>query len=63
MEGIDLAIYSVAIFIAGMGAGLGLNWAGPDAWNLRTSVAHPIGSTPEGIDRATHAWVELVRGF
>ncbi len=45
------------------GAGLGLNWAGPDAWNLRTSVAHPIGSTPEGIDRATHAWVELSRGF
>lgn len=26
MEGIDLAIYSVAIFTAGMGAGLGLNW-------------------------------------
>ena len=47
------------------GLGLGLNWAGPDLWSARASVAAPVGSKTElsGVNRATRGWIELLRGF
>jgi hemolysin activation/secretion protein len=47
------------------GAGVGLNWSGPDQWSAKTYVATPVGPTPAlvGSTNATRAWVEVSRRF
>lgn len=47
------------------GAGVGLNWAGPNQWGARAYIAAPIGSTPAlvGTTYSARAWVEIGRGF
>lgn len=47
------------------GAGLGLNWAGPQQWNARTYIAKPLGGTPAllATRNSARVWVELSRNF
>ena len=47
------------------GAGIGLNWNGPDQWGAKMYVATPVGSTPVlvGNTNSTRAWVEISRRF
>ncbi len=47
------------------GAGLGLNWTGPDQWSARTHIATRIGSTPVLVadTASTRAWVQIGKGF
>ncbi|WP_158905915.1 ShlB/FhaC/HecB family hemolysin secretion/activation protein [Burkholderia sp. L27(2015)] len=47
------------------GAGIGLNWSGPDQLAASFSLAVPVGATPAQIsDRSTlHAWLLLSKGF
>jgi hypothetical protein len=44
------------------GAGLGLNWSGPNQWSAKTYIAMPILTDP-GASSATRAWLELGKGF
>lgn len=47
------------------GAGVGLNWAGPNQWRARGFIARRIGVTPTLVAEsgATRAWVEINKGF
>ena len=47
------------------GAGVGLNWAGPDQWTAGVAVAAPIGSRPEllGSTSSARAWAQVSKGF
>jgi hemolysin activation/secretion protein len=47
------------------GAGLGLNWAGPNLWSARAYVAAPIGSTPDLVadTSSARAWAEISKAF
>lgn len=47
------------------GAGLGLNWIGPNRWTAKVSLAKPIGSTPlqVGASNSMRAWVEIGKSF
>jgi len=47
------------------GAGLGLNWAGPNEWSARTYLAARIGSTPEQLNGAAsvRGWLEISKRF
>ncbi|MDP1634334.1 MAG: ShlB/FhaC/HecB family hemolysin secretion/activation protein [Gallionellaceae bacterium] len=48
------------------GAGIGLNWNGPERWSGRIHVAKPIGPTPEllGSNRpSVQAWGEISKSF
>ncbi|MDC8757834.1 ShlB/FhaC/HecB family hemolysin secretion/activation protein [Janthinobacterium fluminis] len=47
------------------GAGLGLNWNGPQQWDARIHVAKPIGATPSLLAARSSArvWAELRRSF
>ncbi|MGA9025434.1 MAG: ShlB/FhaC/HecB family hemolysin secretion/activation protein [Steroidobacteraceae bacterium] len=47
------------------GAGLGLNWTGPNQWHARLYVAVPVGPTPDLIasNKSAHAWAEIGKGF
>lgn len=47
------------------GAGVGLNWAGPNQWGARAHIAKPLGTTPVlvGSAASTRAWVEIGKGF
>lgn len=47
------------------GAGMGLNWAGPDQWSAKVYVAAPTGSTPALVTNAApaRAWVEFGKRF
>jgi len=47
------------------GAGVGLNWAGPNQWSARAYIATPIGSIPALVasTASTRAWVEIGKGF
>ncbi len=47
------------------GAGVGMNWAGPDQWHAKLYVAAPIGSTPKliGENKSVRAWAEIGKGF
>lgn len=47
------------------GAGVGLNWAGPDRWSARAYIATPVGSIPVQVagTASTRAWVQISRGF
>jgi len=47
------------------GAGVGLNWVGPQQWRAKVMIATRIGSAPTLVtsDASTRAWVELSRGF
>jgi hemolysin activation/secretion protein len=47
------------------GAGFGLNWAGPDRWRAKTSVAKPIGAEQALLAgrQSTRVWVELAKAF
>lgn len=47
------------------GAGVGLNWTGPNQWRAKVYVATRIGGVPTLVapTASTRAWVELSRGF
>jgi hemolysin activation/secretion protein len=47
------------------GAGMGLNWTGPDQLNARTYLAARLGSTPVlvGDSSTTRAWFEMSKRF
>lgn len=47
------------------GAGVGLNWAGPDRWTAGLTVATPIGSRPEliGSTSSVRAWAQVNKAF
>ncbi len=47
------------------GAGVGLNWAGPNQWRARAYIATRLGSTPKLVasSASTRAWVEISKGF
>lgn len=47
------------------GAGVGLNWSGPDQWGAKMHVATPVGSplVLVGNTNSTRAWVEVSRQF
>lgn len=47
------------------GAGVGLNWAGPNQWHARAYIATPIGATPALVAsrESVRAWVEISMGF
>jgi len=47
------------------GAGIGLNWNGPQQWSAKTYIAKPVGSVPAlvGNTNSARAWVEVSRRF
>ncbi len=47
------------------GAGVGMNWAGPDQWHAKLYVAAPFGSTPKliGDNKSVRAWAEIGKAF
>lgn len=47
------------------GAGIGLNWSGPQDWSAKTYVATPIDSVPTlaGSTSLTRVWVEVSHRF
>lgn len=47
------------------GAGVGLNWAGPNQWSAKTYIAAPVGAVPTlvGTTNSVRAWVETRKGF
>ncbi len=47
------------------GAGVGLNWAGPDQWTARVFIAGRIGSIPALVasTASVRGWVEIRKGF
>jgi len=46
-------------------AGLSLNWAGPSAWSVTSSLAAPIGGTPEVLEHrpTVRFWLQLQKSF
>ncbi len=58
--------FSPGVNIADLtGTGLGLNWAGPGAWSLASSLAVPIGGTPGLLrDRPSlRFWLQVQKDF
>lgn len=59
------------VWVAGMnsatlsGAGVGLNWAGPNQWRAKAYIATRIGVAPTLVasSGSTRAWVEISKGF
>ena len=47
------------------GAGVGMNWAAPQQWRVKTYIATRLGSVPKLVasSASTIAWFELSRGF
>ena len=47
------------------GAGVGLNWAGPNQWRAKAYIATRIGTAPKQVasNGSTRAWVEVSKGF
>jgi hemolysin activation/secretion protein len=47
------------------GAGVGLNWAGPDEWTASVTLAAPFGGRPElvGDTPSTRGWVLVSKAF
>lgn len=47
------------------GAGVGMNWIGPDQWRASASVATRLGAVPAllGKQSSAHAWLLLSKGF
>jgi hemolysin activation/secretion protein len=47
------------------GAGVGLNWTGPEQWSAKVYVAAPVGSTPALVasTASARAWIEIGKGF
>ncbi len=47
------------------GAGVGLNWVGPQGWTATGSVAAPFGnrSPLAGDTASTRVWIEIRKGF
>jgi hemolysin activation/secretion protein len=47
------------------GAGVGLNWLGPQSWRVNTSLAARFGPTPVLVQdpASVRVWVELSKGF
>ena len=47
------------------GAGVGLNWAGPNEWSARAYVAARVGSTPEQLTNVSsvRGWIEISKRF
>lgn len=47
------------------GAGLGLNWSGPNQWSAKTYLATPIFDVPTqvGTTKSARGWVEVGKGF
>ena len=47
------------------GAGVGLNWAGPQQWRVKTYIATRLGTAPTLVasSASTSVWIELTSGF
>ena len=47
------------------GAGVGLDWSGPDQWKARLLLASPVGAKPEllGTTSLLRAWIQISKGF
>jgi hemolysin activation/secretion protein len=47
------------------GAGVGLNWAGPQQWRVKTYIATRLGTAPTLVasSPSTSVWIELTGGF
>ena len=45
------------------GAGLGLNWAHPQLWNLRSIIAMPLWAVETDKTTSSRLWVTLSKGF
>lgn len=47
------------------GAGVGLNWAGPNQWRAKAYIATRLGEAPTLVasSASTRAWVEISKGF
>lgn len=47
------------------GAGVGLNWVGPQQWRVKTYIATRLGTAPTLVasSASTSAWIELSSGF
>jgi hemolysin activation/secretion protein len=47
------------------GAGLGLNWTGPNQWTAKASVATRLGPVPDlgNASSSTRAWLSIAKGF
>ena len=47
------------------GAGLGLNWTGPNQWSAKASVAARLGSVPivAAASSSVRAWLTIAKGF
>lgn len=47
------------------GAGIGLNWWGPDQWSTRIHIAAPVGQTPVlvGSTSSTRTWIAISKAF
>lgn len=47
------------------GAGLGLNWNGPQHWQANASIATPVGYRPDlvGQTNSTRFWMQIRKGF
>ena len=47
------------------GAGLGLNWTGPDQWSAKAALAARLGSAPilAGASSSVRAWIIIAKGF
>ena len=47
------------------GAGLGLNWTGPDQWSAKAYIAKPVGSVSVLVNtpKSTRLWIETRKGF
>jgi hemolysin activation/secretion protein len=46
-------------------AGVGVNWIGPKAWSLTSSLGAPVGGTPESIGHrpSVRFWMQVQKGF
>ena len=47
------------------GAGVGLDWSGPDQWKAGLLLASPVGGKPEllGTTSLLRAWIQISKGF
>lgn len=47
--------------------GVGLHWTAPDEWLVSTSIAKPVGNTPElagpNVSTSTRFWFQVQKGF
>jgi hemolysin activation/secretion protein len=63
---VDKNVWTIGVNEATLsGAGMGLNWAGPDQFSAKTYIAARLGSSPVlvGDSPSTRAWFEISKRF